>query len=57
METLFEAKNETDLAKYGLTVNGKHLSWDAKIYANNNLKSNEKVPDTVYIKYYIPRGN
>ena len=57
METLFEAKNETDLAKYGVTVNGKHLSWDAKIYANNNLKSNEKVPDTVYIKYYIPRGN
>lgn len=57
METLFEAKNETDLAKYGLTVNGKQLSWDAKIYAKNNLESDEKVPDTVYIKYYIPRSN
>ena len=54
METIFKCTSTTDLAKYGLSINGKVITWDAKKFVENN--PDVTVPENVSIKYYIPRS-
>lgn len=56
MATLFSSTSTVELAeKYGLTiVNNKIISWDIKKFLEKN--PNAIVPETTYIKYYIPRA-
>ena len=55
-----ESDDEETLEKYGLSIKGKVITWDAKKYINNYMEENPEdtdkvVPSEVFIRYYIPR--
>ena len=57
-----ESNNKQTLEKYGLSIQGKVITWDAKKYINNYMEENpddtdKVVPSEVFIRYYIPRTN
>jgi len=60
-ETLFECTSRSDLSKYGLTVSGKDVTWDAKEFitkykeAHPNV-TNLELPSEIEIVYYIPNN-
>lgn len=61
-EKLFECKSRDDLSKYGLTVNGKEVTWDAKKYITEYKKehtdvTNLELPSEIKIVYYIPNNS